>query len=172
MPRVKSQRKNCTFCKTHGCMYFTKDTHCSGCKSGLTQRQEKFKTGLKKDVRWLTKGSKAAVGDTVLETLSNLRRKDTLLRAKDVLKFCKGSYENAWWHGNPELAQPLDKLLMRVVDFWELHSNKGINGTIHCYWNPIDDYNNLWEQLYARKGKLFNRPGLLHMMKTKPFLFL
>ena len=83
-----------------------------------------------KDVRWLTKGSKAAVGDTVLETLSNLRRKDTLLRAKDVLKFCKGGYENAW-HGNPELAQPLDKLLMRVVDFWELHSNKGINGTIH-----------------------------------------
>ena len=172
MPRVTSQRKNCTFCKTIGCTFFTKDTHCHGCKTGLTKRQAQYKRVLNKIVRNLTKGSNAAVGDTVLETLSNLRKKDTLLRAKDIIKFCKGSYENAWWHGNPELAQPLDKLLMRVVDYWELHQNKGINGTIHCYWNPIDDYKNLWEQLYARRLRILARPGLQYLLKTKPSLFL
>lgn len=171
MPRVKSQRKNCTFCKTIGCTYFTKDTHCHGCKTGLTQKHAAFKRDLKTTVNWLTKGSKAAVGNTVLETLSNLRRKDTLLRAKDVLKFCKGSYENAWWHGNPELAQPLDKILMRVVDYWELHYKK-VNGTIHCYWNPIDDYKNRWEQLYEKRGRLFNRPGFKYLMRINPSLFI
>ena len=171
MPRVTSSRKNCTFCKTIGCPFFTKDTHCHGCKSGLNKRQEKFKMDLMKIVRRLTKGSKAAVGDTVLETLSNLRKNDTLLRAKDIAKFCKGDYDNAWWHGNPELAKPLDKLLMRVVDYWELHSNK-VNGVIHCYWNPIDDYSNLWEQLYARRFKILARPGLQYLARTKPFLFL
>lgn len=170
MPRVTSQRKNCTFCKTIGCTFFTKDTHCTGCKSGLNNRQAQYKRVLNKIVRNLTKGSKAAVGDTVLETLSNLRKKDTLLRAKDIIKFCKGDYQSEYWYNNPELARPLDKLLMRVVDYWELHYKK-VNGVIHCYWNPIDDYNNLWEQLYARRNRVLARPGLQHLLKTKPSLF-
>jgi len=172
MPRVKSSRKNCTFCKTIGCTFFTKDTHCHGCTTGLTTKHAAFEKDLKTTVNRLTKGSKAAVGDTVLETLSNLRRKDTLLRAKDVLKFCKGGYENSWWYRNPQLAKPLDKLLMRVVDYWELHSNKGINGTIHCYWNPIDDYKNRWEQLYEKRGRIFIRPGFKYLMRINPSLFI
>ena len=170
MPRVTSQRKNCTFCKTIGCTFFTKDTHCTGCKSGLNNRQAQYKRVLNKIVRNLTKGSKAAVGDTVLETLSNLRKKDTLLRAKDIIKFCKGDYQSEYWYNNPELARPLDKLLMRVVDYWELHYKK-VNGVIHCYWNPIDDYNDLWEQLNARRNRVLARPGLQHLLKTKPSLF-
>ena len=170
MRKFRVQRKSCKHCKTIGCLFFTQDSHCHGCKSGLTKKQDAYKRALRRIVRNLTKGSKAAVGDTVLETLSNLRRKDTLLRARDVIKFCKGSYENAWWQGNPELAQPLDKLLMRVVDYWELHSSK-VNGVIHCYWNPVDDYDNRWAELYARRDRVLARPGLQHLLKTKPSLF-
>ena len=171
MPRFRSQRKNCTFCKTIGCTFFTKDTHCTGCKTGLNKKQAQYKRVLNKIVKNLTKGSKDAVGDTVLETLSNLRKKDTLLRAKDIIKFCKGDYQSEYWYNNPELARPLDKLLMRVVDYWQLHSDKGINPVIHCYWNPIDDYKNLWEQLYARRNTILARPGLQYLLKTKPSLF-
>jgi len=171
MTRVKSSRKNCTFCKTIGCTYFTKDTHCHGCKTGLTQKHAAFKRDLKTMVNRLTKGSKAAVGDTVLETLSNLRRKDTLLRAKDIIKFCKGDYQSEYWYNNPELARPLDKLLMRVVDYWELHYKK-VNGVIHCYWNPIDDYKNRWEQLYEKRGKILIRPGFKYLMRINPSLFI
>jgi len=170
MPRVRSQRKNCTFCKTIGCTFFTKETHCTGCKSGLNKRQAQYKRVLRRIVGNLTKGSKAAVGDTVLETLSNLRRKDTLLRAKDIIKFCQGDYQSEYWYNTPELAKPMDKLLMRVVDYWELHSNK-VNGVIHCYWNPIDDYENRWAELYARRNTVLSRPGLQHLLKTNPSLF-
>ena len=168
MPRVRSQRSNCKHCKTIGCLYFTTDTHCSGCKSGLTQKKEKFKKKLKQYVNSLTKGSKDAIGKTVHETISNLIRKDTFLKAKDVLKFCQMTgYEMDWWYNNPQLALPLSKLLMRVVDYWNIHSDLGFNGTIHCYWNSYDDRRNLMDQLYHDRKKLLVRPGITYLV-TKP----
>ena len=164
MPRVRSQRnKHYKHCKTIGCFFFTTDTHCSGCKSGLTQKKNKFERTLKKVVNELTKGSKQAVGETVLHTLANLRKNDTFLKAKDVLKFCKGDYEMDWWYSNPELAKPLDKILMRVVDYWNIHRDLGFNGTMHCYWNTYDDRTNLMEQLYHHKKKILLKPGLAHV---------
>lgn len=171
MPRVRSQRNKCTHCKTIGCLFFTLDTHCSGCKSGLTQKTHKFEQTLKGLVNTLTKGSKEAVGETVLETISNLRRKDTLFKAKDVLKFCKGDYTFDWWYNNPELAKPLDKILMRVVDYWNIHRDLGFNGTMHCYWNTYDDRKNTMVDLYRDRKKLFVRPGLAHVIKRSPHLY-
>ena len=173
MPRVRSQRKNRKHCKTIGCLFSTTDTHCSGCKSGLTQKKEKFEKALKQYVNSLTKGSKDAIGETVLHTLANLRKNDTLLKAKDVLKFCQMTeYEMDWWYPNPQLAVPLSKLLMRVVDYWNIHRDLGFNGTIHCYWNNFDDRTNLMEQLYHQRGKLLARPGLAYVTQQSPQLFL
>ena len=168
MPRVRSQRNK--HCKRIGCLYFTPDKHCSGCKSGLTQKTQKFDHTLKKLVNTLTEGSKDAVGETVLETISNLRRKDTFFKAKDVLKFCKGDYQMDWWYNNPELAKPLDKILMRVVDYWNIHMDLGFNGTMHCYWNPYDDRKNTTD-LYRDRKKLFVRPGLAHVIGRSPHLY-
>ena len=168
MPRVRSQRSNCKHCKTIGCLYFTTDTHCSGCKSGLTHKKEKFEKALKQHVNRLTKGSKDAIGETVHETISNLIRKDTFLKAKDVLKFCQmGQYEMDWWYNNPQLALPLSKLLMRVVDYWNIHSDLGFNRTIHCYWNSYDDRRNLMDQLYHDRKKILVSPGIKYLV-TKP----
>lgn len=172
MPRVKSQRKKCKHCKTIGCLFFTTDTHCSGCTSGLTQKKEKFEKTLKKQVNILTKGSKDTIGDTVLETLANLRKKDTFLKAKHVLKFCKGDYQMDWWYNNPELASPLSKLLMRVVDYWNIHRDLGFNGTMHCYWNTYDDRTNLMEQLYHQRKKLLLKPGLAYVTEQSPQLLI
>lgn len=169
MPRVRSQRNK--HCKTIGCLYFTNDTHCSGCKSGLTQKKEKFEKALKKVVNELTKGSKEAIGETVHETISNLIRKDTFLKAKDVLKFCQMTeYEMDWWYPNPQLALPLSKLLMRVVDYWNIHRDLGFNETIQCYWNSYDDRRNLMEQMYRDRKKLLVKPGLAYVTKQSTHL--
>ena len=169
MPRVRSQRKKCKHCKTIGCLYFTTDKHCSGCKSGLTNKKEKFEKAVKQYVNRLTKGSKEAIGETVHETLTNLRKKDTFLKAKDVLKFCQMTeYKMDWgWQKNPQLALPLTKLLMRVVDYWNIHSDLGFNHTIHCYWNSYDDRRNLLEEMYRDRKKVLARPGLEYLL-TKP----
>lgn len=170
MPRVRSQRNKCKHCKTIGCLYFTTDTHCSGCKSGLTQKTKQFEQKLKKQVNILTEGSKDAIGKTVLDTLANLRRKDTFLKAKDVLKFCRGDYQMDWWYRNPQLAKPIDKLLMRVVDYWNIHIDIGFNGTMHCYWNSYDDRKNTREDLYRDRNRLFVRPGLAYVTMQSPQL--
>ena len=177
MPRVRSQRNKCKHCKTIGCLYFTTDTHCSGCKSGLTQKKEKFARALQQYVNRLTKGSKDAIGETVHETISNLMKKDTFLKAKDVLKFCQmGNYEMDWWYSNPQLALPLSKLLMRVVDFWNIHRDLGFNSTMHCYWNSYDDRENLMEQLYNDGSAIVMKPGIKYLVLkqgsalTKPYV--
>lgn len=167
MPKVS--RKNCKFCKTLGCPYFTLDKHCSGCKSGLTERGKRFKRLLNMHINVLTKDSRKAIGSTVMETLSNLRKKDTFLRAKDIVKFCKGTYECNCF-GDLKYAFPLDKLLMRVVDYWNIHHELGFCGSIHCYWNPYDDRQNTMVQLFSDREKIFTREGIKYVGTVSPHL--
>ena len=152
MPRVKSKRNKCKHCKTIGCLFFTTDTHCSGCKIGLVQKRRMFERALKKQVNALTEGSKDAIGETVMQTISNLMKKDTFLKAEDVLKFCNGSYQG-FLMGDVLL----DRLLMRVVDYWNIQRDKGFNPTIHCYWNPYDHPRGIMAKLYRDRKKLFTR---------------
>lgn len=119
----------------------------------------------------MTKGSKSAIGETVHETISNLMKKDTFLKAKDVLKFCQMTvYEMDWgWWNNPQLAMPLTKLLMRVVDFWNIHRDLGFNEGIHCYWNSLDTRKNIMAELYSRQSKIFLPKGIKYLL-SKPKL--
>lgn len=156
--RKYNLRKKAKHCKTIGCLYFTNKVHCSACASGRTQKEKQFEISLKKQINKLTKGSKNAIGDTVMDTISNLMKKDTFFKAKDVLKFCQGYYESDCWYDNPQLARPLDKLLMRVLDYWNIRREFGFNSTIHCFWNPYDGPNTM-QLLYQNRKKMLDRAG-------------
>lgn len=162
--RVKSKRNKTKFCKTHGCMFHTKDTHCSGCKSGLPKKKNRFKKKLACVVNIMTRHSAGVVGDTVIDTLRNMTRfqrsgKGVLFKAKDVAKLFNGHYQFSSLDYNPILMSPADKILIRVVDYWNLHQKNGFNSTIQCYWNSshFDHYASIQDNLYYRRNKLFDK---------------
>ena len=89
--RIKSKRNKTKYCKTLGCTYFTKDTHCSGCKAGLPKKKANFRKKLGCVINIMTRHSAGMVGDTILDTLKNVKRseKTVLFKAKDVAHFFK-----------------------------------------------------------------------------------
>ena len=157
--RIKCKRNKTKYCKTMGCSYFTKKTHCSACELGMPEKMTQFKKKLGCVVNIMTKHSQGIVGDTILDTLRNIHRSDkqVLFKAKDVLHLFKGDYQRSTSAYNPILMSPADKILIRVVDYWNLHSDLGFNSTIQCYWcdSWFDMRDGLDSILYARRFKLF-----------------
>lgn len=162
--RVKSKRNKTKYCKTMGCMFFTKDTHCSGCKAGLPKKKAIFKKKLGCVVNIMTRRSAATVGDTVLDTLKNIRKsgKIIMFKAKDVLHLFGNDYELSSMSYDQALLSPRDKILLRVVDYWNLHKMNGFHTAIQCYWNthhfdnPLEWANNL----YYKRATLFDKRSL------------
>lgn len=162
--RVKSQRNKVKFCKTMGCTFFTKDTHCSGCKAGLPKKKNRFKKKLACVVNLITRDSAAMVGDTPLDTLRNIRQsgKNVMFKAKDVAKLFKGDYQLSSMEYHPILMSVKDKILIRVFDYWNLHQKKGFNCAIQCYWNThhFDMASTIEDNLYYRRSGLFDKRSL------------
>ena len=173
--RIKSQRTKTKFCKTLGCTYFTKDTHCSGCKSGLPKKKANFRKKLGSVVNIMTMHSHGVVGDTILDTLRNLRRseKPVLFKAKDVAKLFHGDYNFSSRSYHPVLMSPADKILIRVVDYWNLHRNNGFHSAIQCYWNRdyFDYYSSIEDNLYHMREKLFDKESLKKVLGPSHGLF-
>lgn len=168
--RIKCKRNKTKYCKTMGCSYFTKKTHCSACELGMPEKMTQFKKKLGCVVNIMTKHSQGIVGDTILDTLRNIHRSDkqVLFKAKDVLHLFKGDYQRSTSAYNPILMSPADKILIRVVDYWNLHSDLGFNSTIQCYWcdSWFDMRDGLDSILYARRFKLFAKESLLSVIET------
>lgn len=162
--RLFTKQHKSKYCKTSGCMHFTKHKHCSGCKSGLPKKKATFHKKLGCVVNIMTKYSAENVGDTVLETLKNVRmsNKHVFFKAKDVAKFFQGHYEFSSLTYAPSLMSPADKILIRVADYWNLHSENGFNTTVQCYWNTgdFDLYAAREDSLYNCRAKLFEKSTL------------
>ena len=162
--RLFSKKHNSKHCKTFGCSHFTQHKHCSGCKAGLPKKKATFHKKLGCMVNIMTRYSAENVGDTVLETLKNVRAssKNVLFKAKDVVKFFQGHYEFSSLTYAPSLMSPADKILIRVVDYWNLHSENGFNSTVQCYWNPgdFDFYAARDDTLYSIRARLFEKRSL------------
>lgn len=162
--RVRSQRNKVKFCTTFGCLFHTKGKHCSGCKQGLPKKKAIFKKKLGCVVNIMTRYSAETVGDTVLETLKNIRKsgKNVMFKAKDVVHLFGDDYELSSISYNQALLSPRDKILLRVADYWNLHWLTGFNRTIQCYWNthhfdhPLERANNL----YYKRATLFDKRSL------------
>ena len=162
--RVKSQRNKVKYCKTMGCTFFTKGTHCSGCKSGLNKKKAVFRKKLGCVVNIMTRFSAETVGDTVLDTLKNIRKsgKQVLFKAKDVVHLFGNNYQLSSMTYDQALMSPNDNILIRVVDYWNLHQKNGFNSTIQCYWNSsyFDHYASIQDSLYYRREGLFEKRSL------------
>ena len=177
--RVKSKRNKTKFCKTHGCMFHTQDTHCSGCKSGLPKKKERFRKKLGCVVNVMTRQSGGIVGDTVIDTLRNMTKaeksgKGVLFKAKDVAKLFNGPYQFSSFDYDPILMSPADKILVRVVDYWNLHEKNGFNSTIQCYWNThhFDMASTIEDNLYYRRNKLFDKRSFKSILGSKHMNFI
>ena len=173
--RVKSRRNKTKYCKTLGCTFFTTDTHCSGCKAGLPKKKATFRKKLGYVVNIMTQHSVGIVGDTVMDTLRNMTKfqkrtgNGVLFKAKDVAKFFSGPYQLSSMNYNPILMSHADKILVRVVDYWNLHQKNGFNSTIQCYWNSshFDHYASIRDTLYYRRDKLFDKTSLKSILGTQ-----
>ena len=173
--RVKSKRNKIKYCKTLGCTFFTKDTHCSGCKAGLPKKKAIFRKKLGCVVNIMTKNSVGIVGDTVMDTLRNMTRfhkrtgNGVLFKAKDIAKFFTGPYQLSSMEYNPILMSPADKILVRVVDYWNLHQKNGFNSTVQCYWNSsyFDHYASIQDSLYYSRKKLFEKRSLKSVLGSQ-----
>lgn len=162
--RIKAQRNKTRYCKTHGCGFFTLHTHCSGCERNLPKKMAYFRKKLECVLNILARDSAGIVEDTVLGTLRNIRQssKLVLFKAKDVAHLFKGDYQLSTMQFKDFLMSPADRVLVRVVDYWNLHEELGFNSTIQCYWNTFrfDNRGLLNSQLYAARQKLFNKRSL------------
>ena len=99
-------------------------------------------------------------------THSQPKENDTLLKAKDVLKFCQMTeYEMDWWYLTLN-SQYHWVNYSRVVDHWNIHRDLGFNGTIHCYWNNFDDRTISWSSSTTR-GETTQRPGLAMLPSSR-----
>ena len=159
-------------------MFHTNDTHCSGCKTGLPKKKERFRKKLGCVVNVMTRHSGGIVGDTVIDTLRNMAKaeksgKGVLFKAKDVAKLFTGPYQFSSIDYDPILMSPSDKILVRVVDYWNLHQKNGFNSTIQCYWNSshFDHYASIQDNLYYRRNKLFDKRSFKSILGSKHMNF-
>ena len=170
--RIKSRRNKTKFCKTLGCTYFTRDTHCSGCKAGMPKKKANFRKKLGCVINVMTQHSVGIVGDTVTDTLRNMTRFHTrsgqgvLFKAKDVAHLFKGPYQLSTMTYKPILMSQKDKIIIRVIDYWNLHEKNGFNSTIQCYWNSshFDHYASIQDNLYHRRNQLFDKRSLKSLL--------
>lgn len=171
--RVRNNRNKVRHCKTIGCPYFTKSTHCHGCSSGLNKKQACFKKTLETTVKTMTKDSEHLIGDTVIKTLVNLYKRAsatgriTLFRAKDVAKFFHNDYQRSCLSYDFHLLSPSDKLLLHVADYWNLHQDVGFPSTVQCYWNKFHSRRSLENDLYDRRYKLFEKESFKVLLGPK-----
>ena len=142
---------------------FTKKKHCSYCEQGITQHKAKFHRDLKSHCKQLAMNDKTAKDIFSGNLISSLVRLGKLERmtgersfvlAKQIYHLLPKSYSMSCWTTTC-VVSPVDQLLLRVIDWWNLDVRKGVCGTIHCYWNRYDNHQE--EQMYTERLMLMDK---------------